>query len=576
MTAKARLFLSTIPDDFDPTRDAALGPWCFGSSESVWPEWEFQGFSDPFPDFDDLRREVTRCHGLTAWLLPRVGEALNARHGTRHGSAFWWVQLVPWLKFLAEAAWIRWNWVAAFANRGPGQAFAVETFAGAEAVNWRFADSGSFIDDGLLDPDFDFWLLSLIVERQTPPSWRILPRPGRVSLPEERDRASQPPTHTSALRQFARRLFGRLPFNSVHGMSLAVLPFSALAALKPAKPALPPLLPEPISARPAGLPGPFLALLEDILVPATMPMAFLDDFARLEAEAAAKAYRPGRLLVTTATIYNDAANREIGFAMEAGERVVRTQHGAVYGCEEFTAQVELLEYYHDAFVTWGWTEQDDLPGRFLPLPSPFLSKLANRHRETTGDLVLVGTRSRLRPNQVDPVPRNGYWPAHRREKVAFLEGLPAALRGRTRYRPYLRARAEMLDLPYMQAQVPGLAVVDGDLTRTLLGCRLAAIDHPGTTLAVALAADVPTLCFFDPDCWAFSRQARPLVEALRQTGILHPSGTAAAVHAAAVWNDIPGWWRSPSVQKARQDWCRRYAWGDRFWWWHWAKEIARL
>lgn len=576
MKPEARLFLAQVPGDFDPSREAALGPWCFGGNEAVWPEWEFEAYSDPFPEFDDLRREVARCHDLVAWLLPRTGEALNARHGTRHGTAFWWVQLVPWLKFLAEAAWMRWNWVEAFVARHPRRTFAVEIFAGAADIDWRFADSGSFIDDGLLDPDFDFWLLSLIVERQAPAGWRLVPRPGRLSRPEDRGQVSQPPAHTSALRRLVRRRLGRLPFNSVHGMSLAALPFSLLAALKPWKPALPALVPTPEAHPPEGLPIAFLTLLEEILLPATMPMALRDDFSGLEAEAAAKRYKPGRLLVTTATIYNDAANRETGFALEAGERVVRTQHGAVYGCEEFTAQVELLEYYHDAFITWGWTEQDDLPGRFVPLPSPYLSKLADRHRGTAGDLILVGTRSRLRPNQVDPVPRNGYWPAHRREKVTFLRDLPEALRSRTRYRPYLRARAEMLDLPYMQVQVPGLAVVEGDLTRALLDCRLAAIDHPGTTLAVALAANVPTVCFFDPGRWSFSRQARPLVDALRGAGILQPSGAAAAVHAAAIWNDVPGWWQSPAVQEARRAWCRRYAWGDRFWWWHWIKGIVRL
>lgn len=70
------------------------------------------------------------------------------------------------------------------------------------------------------------------------------------------------------------------------------------------------------------------------------------------------------------------------------------------------------------------------------------------------------------------------------------------------------------------------------------------LDHAGTTLAQALAANIPFLLYWNPETASFTPEALPLLDKLREAGILHDTPESAAAKAAEVWGDVPGWWAS--------------------------------
>src|SRR5262249_25658745 len=153
---------------------------------------------------------------------------------------------------------------------------------------------------------------------------------------------------------------------------------------------------------------------------------------------------------------------------------------------------------------------------------------------------------------------------YRRWKCRFVDMLNADARKNLLYRPYF-SDLTFDDAMWMRRHYPHLRLVEGPLEQALFACKLVVLDHPGTTLAVALAANVPTVAFWDREKWLLARQAKPLFAELERVGILCSDPESAATQVNTIWPDVEEWWREPGRQKARRAWCRQFAWAERWW-----------
>ena len=88
-----------------------------------------------------------------------------------------------------------------------------------------------------------------------------------------------------------------------------------------------------------------------------------------------------------------------------------------------------------------------------------------------------------------------------------------------------------------------------------------------------LAADIPTILFWDPRHWEMRPAAEPYFDLLRAGEILHDSPEAAAAHCRGVMSEKAGWWRQPSVRQARHTFIRRFALVDGDWQASWLARI---
>jgi putative transferase (TIGR04331 family) len=318
-------------------------------------------------------------------------------------------------------------------------------------------------------------------------------------------------------------------------------------------------------------PGAFVDLVNE-LASSTCPESFRDGYAALERHAAAHRYRRGRIYATNINIHDDQTGITLAQAAEAGERIVAVQHGGSYGWSASVPLLAEVEYRHDAFVTWGWRAHDDYDGNFAPLPYPLLSRNLGAHRPTDDHMILVGAvmysfnpRFDLYPDMLRYRPR----------KREFLSALPQHVRAMVRYRPYYLDDS-FDDAAYLRRIFPDLKVHEGDLVATLMRIKLAVLDHHTTTLAITMAANVPTVCFWDESAWPVGRTARPHFDRLKRAGIVFDTPKDAARHIAAIWPHVQEWWAGTAVQSARRDWCREFARSSRIWPLHWMKGLAAL
>ena len=570
--AERRLYLSAIADHFDPSRDLALGPWCFIGREDAVPDWENLPFIDAFEAPGELAAAVRGCAALLAHRLTLLADLLNRRHGTERSFAFWWTLGARWMNHLISAAWRRWVHVGKFAAAHGDMVLTVPIDEDAETRVWDFADTLAFLKQGLLAERFDFWLWSLCALRQKPPRWTMVPvaTDARAEIP-----IPEPPLRSNAFRRFLRRRLGRLPFTDVPGSSAGAIGFLSIALAILPKHGTATFRAEPRSEPPNSFPPEFLVLI-DHLVAATMPRSLSDDFAARDAKAATCRYVPGRLYVNGSATVNDDANFQIAHAIEAGERIVRVQHGSDYGTMAHVNIEASSEYMNDAFLSWGWTEQDGRRGNFVPVPAPGMSSIRDRHRQRNDSIILTGTKMILRNYRVDHAPQPAAVVHYRRDKLAFVSSLDGAVRKNLVYRGYGRGATELEDFGFVRRHAPDVGPCKGDLVSAMLGCRLLVLDHPGTTLNEAMAANVPIVCFWEPAAWRLAPEATPYFEALTDARILFGDGGSAARHVNAVAGDVAQWWRFADVQQARKRWADRFARTSSAWWWDWFKVLSKI
>ncbi|MFQ8737343.1 MAG: hypothetical protein ACLSAH_16220 [Bilophila wadsworthia] len=225
-------------------------------------------------------------------------------------------------------------------------------------------------------------------------------------------------------------------------------------------------------------------------------------------------------------------------------------------CQDFRG-LSARQYCQHRFITWGWKRHGLMPGNFLPLPHPQLAALRDAHREKSPTLLLVGTEMALLPYTLKSMLRGRQQFAYREDKARFMAALPEALRKQSQYRPYFDVPSSLEDAPWLLRRFPEVTRCTGPLEPRLLGCRLLVLDHAGTTLAQALAANIPFLLYWNPETASFTPEALPLLDKLREAGILHDTPESAAAKAAEVWGDVPGWWAS--VRAACKPWASQHA-----------------
>ena len=80
-----------------------------------------------------------------------------------------------------------------------------------------------------------------------------------------------------------------------------------------------------------------------------------------------------------------------------------------------------------------------------------------------------------------------------------------------------------------------------------------------TTYNESLAANIPTVIYWDPHFWEWDESAESDFEILESVGIFHDTPESAAQHVFEIWDNVGKWWNSKEVQTAREDFCRKYA-----------------
>jgi len=570
--ASKRLILGPVKSDFDPDKDVPIGPWCFYRAEEIYPNWEELPFLDVYSDSEKLNSDSDKIRWFTDALTYHLTKIFNDRHGTDYGSEYWRILLLPWVLPIVQALWTRYRHVEEFVDKYSTTSFFVDIFT--SDVEWRFYGLREM--NAVINSDeFQFLLTSKIVERLAPQPWTL--RPVKIALTAP-DGDSATPKNNPVKTLVSKLLYdGRC--RRVTDLRLSSLFFSLYLQLLPSKKdRRMRRMRTPFGDAASAFPPTFLDLLDEILWK-MVPLTLSDSFKEIDDRAKCRRYRCGKMnLVGPVMIYSEIDKFILAHAVEAGERIICSQHGGS-GIQKVNINSVAIENSQAAYFSWGWRKQESYDGNIVSVPSPMFSPLKDRHREKDKRLFLVTNSDRILFTRLETAIQGCYAIAHRREKLRFLSALPKPIYEGTHYRPYFGDVGALEDLRYVKKKFPDLSICGVQpraLPGCLLRCRLLVVDHLNTIFFLGMAANIPTIAFCNLDAVQVSKQARPLFDRFADVGVFHSCGSDAAAQAAHVWSDTQGWWHHKDIQEARVSFCDCYARTDRFWWLKWMSALWRL
>lgn len=544
------LVLGTMPGDGSPDTHLAAGPWCFCGQEKVFPGWEhcFTFAREPLADPAMAEVAARAAQALAVRMIPAIASVLTPE-AENFPDVYWDVLLAPWAMDVASQIVER--CLRAKSMREQWGALKLEVPI-LPACTFNFADEHDFTLRGSMGVLFNHWLFSRLLLEDWPDAWH------KHELPETRLENKKPEGGLNRrVRNRLRQISLNLPFPKMKGMTLGqAIKFSIALTKTCSGP-----------DRSLDLTDAFANEKELAKVPlprnpleiftAALPRSLL----QLRHPAITKKNGPPRLRVASIVAHEDAAYRQkLAIWRARGNRLAYCQHGGNYGQVKTPCTAEVVEYSQDAFFTWGWKTQGNARGSFVPLPALQLCRHAKAwHGQESEPLIFVGTEMSAYGHRLDSHPTPMQFVAYRQAKADFFAALPQEIRKQALYRPYFTLPGVLEDAEWLLPRFPEVKLCVGDLPRQLLSCRLLVVDHHGTTMLEAMAADVPMLLYWDRKSWPLTPECDVLVNMLETAGIWHSSPAKAAAKAAEIWHNPARWWQSAEIRMSRHIFCDHQA-----------------
>lgn len=562
-----RLILSSIPADFDPKRDVLLGPWCILGKEHMYPDWEtFDIEPDPFPNIQMLTEaDLLTCKYANSLIAP-LSHKLNNINGVNHSYNFWRLMLLPWLILLVQSTWERQCRIKNCIEKYRNIDLTIQVLN--KENHFEFENTLDFLHNGILNPIYNCWIFSKLIENVKSDRWELFCEKDPI---EYEANYYQGKSRHLLLRKVNEIIFGNLRCKGVYGIGrinqifwslfLSIIPVRENREICN------------ICSENEKIDLEWCIDIETF-VWRMMPRCFknLKNIKKSKQKS-----KKGRRRLLGPNIYWDEIEKcRLGLCLENGEKLILTQHGSNYGTAKVYPFPSQMEYRHHAFFSWGWREQEDYCGNFYDLPSPYLTKFQNKHKERERSIILVGMGARVITFRLDSFPMPMDQISYRKRKLEFLKNISTEIFKNLYYRPSQDNHPSLNDKSHFRNIFPQIKICDGKLHPQILKCRLLILDHPGTTLNIAMAANIPMICFWDKQQWAFCRQATPYFEALEKVGILYHCGVKAANKVNEIWDNVQDWWNQKAIQDARKDWCYQYARTSKLWWWEWTKALWKM
>lgn len=320
----------------------------------------------------------------------------------------------------------------------------------------------------------------------------------------------------------------------------------------------------------------FIQFVDQIL-PSLLPTIMTDGFEEWEAQGLKLINSRVRLCIFGPNFADKWVDRmELSLYKEFnGALCIGTQHGTGYGTFRYCPDPFQTEYkMFDEFNTWGWTQHEGVFLKANPLPQPMFAKIENTHRQVTDDIVFIGTLASGTVYFGLPVVDNDECYSYFLAKEKFLRSLNKNNYKDIFYRAYFAGTLFVDELKFVKDRFPELRLCKEALWPVLQTCRLAVLDHPGSTMHILASMNTPFILYKDPELWPMAKEMMPFLELFKKVGIYHESPESAAEKVNQIGQDVGKWWNSAEVQNARIEFIRFHALTSKNWPQVWAQFIA--
>lgn len=569
-----------------------LGPWCLRYSEKArWQDLSYRVLPSQWDIPGKTPEALTRCDQAHEKLLLSLGAYLNKIHNTRHGQRYWRILLGPWLL----------GFISTFGDHEMHLRAAFEAYPG--LTTWRLgAEDYSVAHDtaehsGWLPTDrFNLEIYSQIIEHLGLPAtvhsisadqkivagtlkkswkpfaWKVISAVNASLRPEKYAHAYFSDLNTEHRRVFAlvmKSLFRVYP----------------LCRQLPEKFRFPPENgPRRANLSKLQTQNDFEGLLVSQL-PRHLPTIFLEGYSSSRDFVVSDWRRLPKILITSVGwLFNEYFKLLAAESAEQGGKLVISQHGGAYGMDEPLRTERHERAIADQYWNWGWGRSEFSEGSAMlkPMPNPILTYAGGKpesSRDKQADCLLICASTTRYPYAFyfGAMPVWHRFEDYLEERKRFIAGLPPPAFSRLLVRLHasdvgwdqrVRLTARFPELRFDNVNDPWIDRLDR--------FSLVIIDHPQTSFLQALAFNIPTVLFWNPELWKMRSGVESDLDVLRQAGVLFDTPEDAARKVAQVIENPRSWWEDRKVQDARAKFCARYANSSKDWAGIWWRELRAI
>jgi len=308
------------------------------------------------------------------------------------------------------------------------------------------------------------------------------------------------------------------------------------------------------------------------LLPLCVPAVFLEGYEGFRTQALAlREHRPAIAYTANALHYNMLFKLCAAEWSERGTVLLSHQHGGGYGLDRIHAIEDFETRVTDRFYSWGWS-RDDRQVKPMSI-GVYRPRVKRNHRQIL--LNCIDFPKAVYRLHFHPMP--GTMETMIYETIGFLEAFPD--HSDFLIRPYATDYGWGL-MDRIVAAAPRARYDHGSRHQNIYvsygESGLVVHNYLGTSWLQTLGLNIPTVCFYDPETYEFRSEARPFIERLESSGILHRTGRAAAAFIRERQGNMRDWWMNDSVQEAREAFCSRYTRYSDHWAEDWEKEFREI
>ena len=542
-----------------------LGGWChpFGGPTHA-KDFVGEVIENPWNSPQSRVGALHTCNSLTDKLLVVLAKSLNDLHSRQHTTRYWRILLEPWLHYYVSTMYDLFVRIELAAKTFP----LLTSIGLPEACFIVPAGTAEF--DQMVKTDF--YILQLCTRIMSFLGIPFSTRPGAlcVRCSEAGGVSSTWLACTRRACNAAFRLFGARDcillrsshFSRETELRLFVRTLGRVRRITPSelRPEPQPIQHIPRSTLCSCLPERtrFQQLLRATL-PLDIPQVLVEAYERHgTTQSTVYSERPNVIFTANAHYHDDTFKRFAAGAADRGAVLLGTPHGTNYGVAAWSRSRDYDANIFDRYYTWGWN-LSDCSSRVVPMPA---GKLIGRTRvgadnRQKGILWATTTASRyLREFPYTPELFSIYLEWQQR----FLAALSPEARGQLTLRPHHEDQGWSI-VARLRREFPCLKIEDwtSPFIKSLSKRRLYVCDHLSTTFGEALAADRPTVLFWNREANELTSQARPYFDSLCKVGILFYDPIEAAACVDQIYGDVEDWWNEPERQDARRQFCDRFA-----------------
>ena len=548
-----------------------LGEWCKSYDQKhVWGNLDYTVADYHWNDRTKLYKDYVYLREVYERYLKSLTEQMNMLHCETHSLRYWRIILGPWLHYFIAILYDRYaSLKSAFRTHNVSKTLIVETKI------WEWAPQQmSHFKSLTFGDEYNLVIYSEIIKKlKMLPYESVIPNfsGGTLSCPLNRAKKKNGLIHNAKLLLKKYLTYQSTLRNPGYVFISSYLPVRHQLRLEFALKQLPTIFYEIDIPEAVCNPGErqkiiienakteFESLL-DYLIPYHMPISYVENYKSIQ--ALSYRYYPSRpKVIFTACAFdsNEAFKLWAGRHTESGVKLIIGQHGGHYGSGLWDWSEEHEVRIANQYFSWGWGDPHN--PKVKPSPSGKLLTIKKSHKANVQGPILWALCSLPRYSYwMYSIPVAGQFVNYIDDQIAFAGALNSEARKLLLLRYFMHdfgwGEREMIrDARLGIQEYTGRKSLNAQIARS----RLFIGTYDSTTYLEALTANVPTILFWNKCHWEIRNSAVAFYQQLFEAGILHESPESAAEKVNEIYQHPWEWWTHPRVQKAKQNFCKRFA-----------------